>query len=88
MQKDSIVEHGSINAPHYLQDSRLKPGDQILQVGGILTDDITQEQAAALLDKHGPSVTITVAKMAAAYYGIFNEEGKRKTFLSSLRNAL
>ena len=35
----------------------------------------TQEQAAKLLDKPSPAVTIKVAKMAAAYYGIFSEEG-------------
>ena len=57
------------------QDGRLKSGDQILEVGGMSTDNITQEKAAELLDKEGPSVTITVAKMAAAYYGIFSEEG-------------
>lgn len=57
------------------QDGRLKPGDQILVVGGISTSDITQEQAAKLIDSDSDYVRITVAKMAAAYYGIFSEEG-------------
>ena len=53
----------------------MKPGDQILEVNGVPTKDITQEEAASLLDKHSKVVTITVAKMAAAYYGILSEEG-------------
>ena len=40
------------------------------------TKDITQEKAAALLDRDGSAVSITVAKMAAAYYGILSEEGE------------
>ena len=55
----------------------MKPGDQILEVNGVSTKEITQEKAAALLDRDGQLVTITVAKMAAAYYGILSEEGKR-----------
>ena len=47
-----------------------------MEVEGVSTHDITQEQAAVLLDRDSPSVTITVAKMAAAYYGIFSEEGQ------------
>ena len=39
------------------------------------TKDITQEKAAALLDRDGNNVVITVAKSAAAYYGILSEEG-------------
>ena len=36
----------------------------------------TQENAARLLDKSSEEVTVRVAKMAAAYYGIFSEEGE------------
>ena len=39
------------------------------------TNEITQEMAAALLDRESEAVGITVAKMAAAYYGILSEEG-------------
>ena len=68
-------EPKSLTCAHF-QDGRLKPGDQILEVNGVPTKDITQEKAATLLDKDGSSVTITVAKMAAAYYGILSEEGE------------
>lgn len=61
----------------------MKSGDQILEVDGEPTKEITQEKAAALLDREGSSVTITVAKMAAAYYGILSEEGKFNSILSS-----
>eukprot|EP00116_Pleurobrachia_bachei_P003300 sb/3463562/ len=83
--KDSSNSHLGIfvknvfkDGPAYM-DGRLKPGDQILVVGGISTSDITQEQAAKLIDSDSDYVRITVAKMAAAYYGIFSEEGASRT---------
>ena len=52
-------------------------------MNGVSTKDITQEEAASLLDKGSRLVVITVAKMAAAYYGILSEEGTLSLFITN-----
>lgn len=54
------------------QDGRLQAGDQLLAVDGNSLIGVTQEQAAELISKTGPQVTLEVARNAAAYYGLAN----------------
>ena len=51
-------------------DSRLQAGDQLLEVDGNSLLDITQEQAAELMTRTGPIVTLKVAKQAAIYHNV------------------
>lgn len=50
----------------------MQAGDQLLAVDGNSLIGVTQEQAAELISKTGPQVTLEVARNAAAYYGLAN----------------
>jgi len=52
------------------KDGRLEPGDQILKVNEVGLVDVTQTQAAKVMGKSGPVMTLEIIKGAAFYHGL------------------
>lgn len=61
----NVVKNGAA-----AMDGRLQAGDQLLEVDGNSLLDITQDQAAALMMRTGPVVTLKIAKQAAIYHHV------------------
>jgi hypothetical protein len=61
----NVVKNGAA-----AMDGRLQAGDQLLEVDGNSLLDITQEQAAELMMRTGPIVTLKIAKQAAIYHNV------------------
>ncbi|KAI4884600.1 hypothetical protein NFI96_034561, partial [Prochilodus magdalenae] len=61
----SVVRGGAADV-----DGRLAPGDQLLSVDGRSLIGVSQERAAEIMMCTGPSVTLEIGKLAAAYYGL------------------
>ena len=61
----NVVKNGAA-----AMDGRLQANDQLIEVDGNSLLDLTQEQAAELMMRTGPVVTLKIAKQAAIYHNV------------------
>lgn len=79
----NVVKNGAA-----AMDGRLQAGDQLLEVDGNPLLDITQDEAAMLMQRTGSTVTLKVAKQAATYHNLSEEINKVTTIVAQPPNKL
>lgn len=79
----NVVKNGAA-----AMDGRLQAGDQLLEVDCNSLIDITQEEAAELMMRTGPVVTLKIAKQAAIFHNVSDIINSVPTIVSSPQTIL
>ncbi|XP_029108190.1 FERM and PDZ domain-containing protein 1-like isoform X1 [Scleropages formosus] len=67
-------------------EGRLLPGDQVLTINNVVTDDLTAEQAAEIIRESWDCVTLTVLRHSA-YMQCFFTQGPKSSFMTAEKRA-